>query len=521
MSKKSCIGIYFSDNFVNIVEQQDGKVFNFVKAPCVLDSIQDANGQTVVEETRIVNLIKSELLKNNIITRDVVLALLNKEVIVRFFDIPLVSQSEIESTVGFEIKKYIPFKLDKLVFDFQVKVDKKAKKINILFVGIKTETLDKYISVLEQAELKIVAIEPAFISTLRVLKLANKIDAKGASAVVDIHDHLDRGDITIVDNLYPRFSRDLNLNAPREGQDADEGPRKDMLPKLINEIKISLDYCRRRQAAARPLKINKLILLSVDDKNEWVEQLHSALEIPVTTVSIQKNISSQKEGFDLELSQAYGVSLRGVVGFPLNIDLFSRANLSAEEDDYSDEVSVMRRLNSQLDRNFLAGNIIVFFVLIFAVHLFGLRQSMVYNDKLKSLKINRRPVAALDVNAVSYDKLKEAEKDYAQKISVLSNLDKRRDYFAPKLSAIAALRPEGLWLTQIDYSQKANDRRELILSGLVYLRDEQKEFSAVNGFLTSLQKNSAFSGFSGISLLSMSRKKVRKYDLTGFRIRCR
>ena len=377
MLKKQQLGIHFSSNFINILEQQSLKVLNFSKLPCMLQEKKSGLSQTVVDEVKIVSLIKERLLDSNIISRDVVLTLPSNDLIVRFFEIPFVPRGEIASTVSFEVKRYIPFRLEELIYDFQTKHDRKTRKITVLFIAVKKEIINRHISILEQADLNILAIEPSFLSTLRVLKFIKAISAKELVVVVDVDFEAGLGDITVIENLYPRFSRDFNLIMP------DETPSHEtIITKLINEVRISLDYCRR-QFKSETLDIDRIVLLSAIDVAGHAETLNKELELLIVPVNIQDRIDIPGEDFGSGLIKAYGASLKDVVDFPLRIDLLKGVAPAPTEGGFELE-SIIKKIARGIDRELLVKNILIFCGIVFMGFLLGLREvNMAKNIHIK------------------------------------------------------------------------------------------------------------------------------------------
>lgn len=517
MAKKPQIGIYFSYSFVNIIEQHHGSIINAVKVPCILEDTKYGSSLPVGDELKIVDLINDTWSRSNISTRDVVLTILSRDLIIRFFEIPLVPHSEIESAIGFEAKKYMPFKLEELVFDFQAKIDKKSKKITVLFIAARREIIDKYISILEQTGLNIMAIEPVFLSTLRVLKSTNKIEAKVSVAIVDVNPQVGQGDITVIENLYPRFSHDLSLKI----QPATEAASKEtILSKLISEIRISLDYCRR-QFPSSPININKLLLLASDDVAAWAKDLNKELEMPVVSVNIRDNIGSTDKEFDLGLTKAYGASLRDAVTLPLTIDLFAKSAVRGAAKGAIEGEFTFKKIALDIDKVFLVKNVLVALGIVLIIYLLGLGRINLYKNKIDKIKKTREHLTVLqDVESVTFLGLKKIETEYNKKISNLEALNKKRIYFTSKLSAIAVLGQEGLWLNNISFKDEGG-LQKLSFNGLVYLDNEQKEFSAVHRFLSNFKKAEEFSNFGNISLVSLSHRTIEEYYLTDFKILCK
>ena len=166
------LGIYFGPQGISIVETKLKQPLNNIYIPKSEISPAELSEEKVPEEIKIITLLKNELIRLGIESKEATLILPGKDLIIRTFEMPILSQEELLSAVNFEAKKYLPFKIEELFSDCQWKLDKAAKKNLVLFVGIKKETLDRYLSILDEIGLKAKSIEYSAFSILRIAKLA-------------------------------------------------------------------------------------------------------------------------------------------------------------------------------------------------------------------------------------------------------------------------------------------------------------------------------------------------------------
>ncbi len=275
----SSLGIYFGPKIISLVESQGKKILNNMQ----LDASALSSGEfeeKVPDEIKIVALIKDELRRNKIQAKEVNVSLAGKDLIVRTFDMPLMPNSELNSAVFFESKKYLPFKAEDLVSDYQLKTDKLSKRNFVLFEAIKKESLDKYLSILNQLNIKINSIEYSALGILRFLKL-NGVSFKGTVAVVsaDLKED-DEFSFLVLDNDFPLFSRDVSLNsAISEEANIDASGNvnqdNDLLEKLKTEIRVSLDYYNRKLGSK---KIGKIFFVTSDRAQSGESAVNSRLE---------------------------------------------------------------------------------------------------------------------------------------------------------------------------------------------------------------------------------------------------
>lgn len=240
------LGIYFGTRLISIVETSGKRILNSIQINRATFSTGGLE-EKIPDELKIVTAITDGLEKNKVRAREANLCLSGKDMIIRTFEMPMLASSELPNAVNFEVKKYIPFKVTDLVSDYQTLPDRASRKNLILFVGIKRETLDKYLSILEQIKIKTVFIEYAAFSMIRLLPLVGQAN-KGIIGLLNACLQEDEEiNFTILLNGFPLFSRDINLSVEIEDLSKLEKARlSEILEKLKTEIRVSLDYYKRK-----------------------------------------------------------------------------------------------------------------------------------------------------------------------------------------------------------------------------------------------------------------------------------
>lgn len=93
-------------------------------------------------------------------TKDVSIALSGASVIVRFVQMPKMTDAELSSAIKFEAEKFIPFNINECAIDFKViKKDERDNKLNVLFVAAKKELIEEKIALIEEAGLSVKVID--------------------------------------------------------------------------------------------------------------------------------------------------------------------------------------------------------------------------------------------------------------------------------------------------------------------------------------------------------------------------
>ena len=276
--------------------------------------------EKVPDEIKVVALFKDELRRNNIEAKEATIAFSGKDLIIRTFEMPVMPPNELQGAVNFEAKKYIPFKVEDLVSDFQIKFDKANRRNLVLFMGIKKETLDKYLSILSQLNIKANALEYSAFSALRFLKLAGLND-KGIIGVISI-DFQEEAEInfTVLEDGFPLFSRDITLTTGPEGFAETEAIEPaTALEKLKTEVRVSLDYYRRKLSNK---EVKKIIFLANQDYRADLETFIKDIGLSAQFIDATK-YASKPMPFSLTFIKGYGSSLFKVIGTALKLNLLA------------------------------------------------------------------------------------------------------------------------------------------------------------------------------------------------------
>ncbi len=234
------------------------------------------------------------------------------------------TSSEVKGVVDFEARRYIPFKLEDLVYSYHATtvVEKKIRRIRILFIAIRKEILERYCSVLEQAGLRATFIEPASISLLRALTFKKQIQRQQRIAIIQTNQR--EGTITIVDQGIPQFVRDFQLVTSLPAAPDPDGAS--INTRLLNEIRISLDYYRRLHSMG---EIDKLLFIFANDMHDLAEALGKSLGVATVSLATRSLLNLDEE-VNPGVLNAFGVGLRHAVSLPVTINL-SRIQVKSQE----------------------------------------------------------------------------------------------------------------------------------------------------------------------------------------------
>lgn len=506
------LGIYFGPQVISVIEARNRQLINNIQISQALISPKVLSEEKVPEEVKMTTLLKDELRKNKVEARDVTVSLSGKDLIVRTFEMPIMPRQELDNAVIFEVKKYIPFKTEDLILDFQWQLDKTIQRNRILFVGIKKEALDKYIYILRESGLRINSIEYSAFSVLRLLKLAG-IKEKGIIAIIDIDFAKDdEANFAVLENGFPLFSRDITFaGGYEEAARREEEQSGRIADKLKREIHISLDYYDRKFPGKN---ISRIFFVANPDYRTDLEGFIKESGLGAQFIDVNKYIG-RPIPFSLAFVKGYASAL-SQISTKIKINLFSAKErtlkkISAERTPLALSVKLIKSHSIAI----MAGLFICIAVIMLGVY--RLLPSQIGLE----IMMNMRPTVSTVSADLSYEKLAAINSTYKTKVEAMDNIIRKRFYLTPQLDALPRIMPKGIWLVNLSFEKK-EERAELVLEGMAYLGDNEKESGLVNSFLSRLRQTPAFAKyFKQISLVSKGYSQRKKISITTFRISCR
>ena len=505
------LGVYFGTNSIGLAEVSKKKLVNSVVIPQASMFAGDFE-EKVPTDVKIIALIKDAMRTNHINVDHGTICISGQDLIIRTFEIPRLPSNELQSAINFEAKKYIPFKLEDLVYNFQVESDAKNKLNTILFVGIKKEILEKYISISRQLNIKVNAIEYSAFSLLRFLKLCGARDnGVIASLCFDLNND-DEINFMVSENGFPFFSRDIILSTGLTELDAPSAnDQMKKYDKLKNEIRVSQDYYRRKF----PDKgIKTLYVLSGQDLREDLKNFFANAGISAKFVDTSR-ILGKSIAYSSILAKSFGTVLFKDLALKVKINLFNIRQKSDSAKGKEDVFAFLEGVKVDFRVIFLG-------ILICAATFgYGIYRMQPLREELNVIKEKRPKVASASEGEDSAF-LVARDKNLKKKLNNLDSLIKDQLYATYFLDIIPRALPEGAWLTKFTSTRKEDGRPEVMIEGEAYLGDSDKEFEAVNTFLSNLKANQFFSkNFKEITITSVDRRLVLDKSVAVFSIACK
>lgn len=512
----SSLGIYFGPKVISVVETSGKKLV--VNTQLLQSTVATGElGEKVPTELKtieIVALFKDELRRNKINAKEATLSLCGKDLIIRNFDIPVLPREELGSAITFEAKKYIPFKMEELVSDYQLEFDKVNKRNQVLFMGIKKETLERYFTITSELGIKVRSIEYSAFSLIRALGLSG-ISNKGIVGIVcaDLKGE-DEVNFTVLENGFPVFSRDINLaGGPDEfsrGVESDVGMA---MEKLKTEIRVSLDYYHRKFPAK---SIQKLFLISNPENRSELEASVMDTGLSAQFLDLSKYFGKPVQ-FDSNFVKGFTTSLAPAIRSDIKLNLLAARARKQVGPAKAGQIDVAT-LFKGFKINPLA--VVLGVAICAGVIIYGQTQTNPLKEELAQVISKQVKVASVSPGA-TFDQMLTVDTIFKTRLSYLDGLVKKQLYLTQPLDVIPRVIPDGVWLTNFTF-KKDKDSGDLQLKGLADMGDGEKEFEAVNKFIASLKENPSFTKyFTNIKLLVLDRAEGEgAVNMTTFSISC-
>lgn len=509
------LGIYFGIKDIILVETSGKKIVNNIRLPHPSLAMAELE-EKVPADIKLMAMLKDAFRTNRISAEEAFFCLSGQDLVIRTFEIPLLPQNELKGAVNFEAKKYIPFKLEELDYDFQVLFNKKDKTSLVLFVGIKKEVLANYASIAKQLNLKVGMLEYSAFSILRFVKLAGLSDAGVIATLCFDLNNGDEANFTVFENGFSLFSRDFVFAGEPGGfEQTVETDLAEKQKKVKNEIKVSLDYYNRKFPER---KIKDIYVISNKESHADLGSLFTESLIPFKIVEAQKVLGKGID-FSSAVVKSFAASLSKIIPIKIKINLIgARLKAAKAVIQMGQPISLAKLLEGvKIDFKFIILGIII----CAAVFGYGFIRIQPLQKELDEIKSKRVKISS-SIASNSLEDLSALSSQYREKVRILDNLVKNQMYATYPLDAVPQALPSGVWLESFTLVQNKGSSIELSLKGEVYLDDNDKEFEAVSIFVANLKKDPEFSKyFKEINISSIDQKSIEKKSVTVFSIICK
>lgn len=534
---RATVGLSIRANWVEVLEVQRGfqrkiQVTKFGRFPVASP-----------ERAKVVAAIQGALAAAHIKTREVVLAIPTQEVILRYFTLPLIPKSEWNGAIQFEARKYVPFKLDELVWDFHVTERKAQRQLDVIFVAARKEVFLEYMALLQEAGLKAVAVEAASFGLGRALTYGNPALRNTTFTAIDVCG--DTAHVALIHHGVPQVARDVFLvgqgelgpleqlmhplattPAPVAAQPSDTpepavAPSDESIPvppvtteldqqfaSLVSELRLSLDYFAREFPGQ---EVRQVVLCGEEVVGQWRDGLSQELKLRVELA--HGHAVDRAKTLPLAWTLALGLALHesGAPG--------PRVNFMQHE---SQTVPLVGRahVRTAVWRPALIEAVLVCAALIATYCVQHAKVSRASTELRQVQQARARialPVAVSDPQGL-YDLRQRVE----DRLSLLQATVGSTLYLTPKLAALPRLLPDVIWLENLLFRSSAAGTESGLsgmMRGICLAGDKARDIGLVNQLTEQLRGAPEFvAGFLNIQLTSVGSARVQESDVTSFEV---
>ena len=431
----------------------------------------------------------------------------SESVVIRCFQMPAIPAHERRMAIAFEAKKYLPFKLEELVTDYQVVIRRSDPTLmRVMFFGVKKSLVAVYTSLFQYCKLLPYCMEPAPISLMRLVRQNGQLPAGQVVALLSMEHDAATISIARDDLLY--LSRNVTILSSPGNPDQ---PSPELLEALLNETRVSIDYYRRRFLGEPAVK--KIILFGSVEDPKKIQELFKNLELPVELGDPFKKVGEAKAAPG-GLSVAVGLALRGLDNRTRGINLLLSGQHYASP----------KLLKPLIFQAVAATVALVIWYSASASDLGSLEQKM---DSLRSQQVKIENVQP----DLELDKLRELRNQSIREKNSLTALAGVKTRPSSLLVELARTMPEETWLqyamlrnlTKLDPNKPMAPEQHTVLRlvGNAFANNRKTELEKINRFLAVLQENPVFkTTFSRFSLDSAQRGSFQREEVTEFRLTC-
>jgi len=439
--------------------------------------------------------------------------------IVRYFQMPKLPPHDRPTAIRFEAKKYLPFKLEELLSDFQVVIAKQDPNVmRVMFYAAKKDLIGQYLQTLREAGVTPRSIETSLSSLTRALRRTRQLEPGKTAALVFI-DH-DMASIAIVRDELVYLARNVTM-LPAEvggGGVAESGapaaataesPAATLYTALLNEASVSVDYYRRR-FASEPA-VTKVLVSGQGIPAPWLTELAGALELPVEPVEVGRGLPNGDQ-LTGNVAVAFGLALRGLESGSVPINL-----LPAELKPKAKNILPVVGLE--------AGAMVMLLILLYHV-----KSQPLHTLTAQVEALRQQPAAAalgLSSADLTVDRLQQLQRQRTAELRFLKSFVDAKVPLAEILQALAEVTPMEIWLHHTTYTNNliapeggaVKSEPGLLINGAAYHKEAPKGVEVVNQFVDAVNGRKPLSHLFGtFTLTTAQRNTLHQVDITSFEL---
>lgn len=531
-------GLVIRAGEVELLAMKGKSITNRVRVP--LEGKDDQSLVQAIQKALGAVALKSKRLAVSISTQ---------EVLFRFFTIPIVPKGEWDAAVQFEARKYIPFKMDTLVWDYRVRPSDAPNRLDVVFAAIQRDAFERIQTVLTAAGVQATLIEPRSLSLARLVD-SGKSQSPSNEFVCLVDVEQDTAHLAIVKNGLPYLTRDLNLlmhvelpaapdaaapqatpvegTLPNPQPDVVESATDRRAERLLTELSVSMDFFMREYPSTT---IPRVILIGEETRiGPWcrslADQLHRAVELGHALLGAQV-----QDTIPLSFASAVGLLRAAQEPGTASLDFLKRTtvksgSVNVQQRAHALSTAAVSEFSASLrNPKALTVGAVAAGVLLAVFWVAGGQQLSTARMRLNQSK-RSQPAIGWGLEAMDETQLQDLQSRAQVQAALLKAIMDQRVSVAAKLDALVRSMPDGVWLTRLSFDNALDgdgrSRARLVIGGACYLREASEELTAIQQFEQQVKRNPKFfSGFVAAQLNQNSAEDpISQHGYRTFELSC-
>ncbi len=495
MAEKKRVGLYIGLNSIGVIALEGKNLLSLSKIE--QSASEDAGAEVTNEDIRWEAFINKALREIGVDVGKVYISIADKDFIFRSLELPMMKRREIESSLEYEIEKYIPFKMEELEWDFEFVRLPQEHKINLSFVGIRENNLRRVRDVFSRLNIEIASIEPSCMSLARAIKSLKQYAKMRDYAVLDLTGS--ESYLTFFQHDLPVFNRYLVTPVKAAGIE---------LNRFNESVDLSFQYFKRE---FKSYKLEKCIIVADVVEEPMVALLKESLQTEVDAITAHD--LTGRNNATVEAAKALGTAQRGL--YPSSFDPVFKKVVSAVAGVTPAAVRIPAL------RIWVHGTLLVvgllgsLFLSIFMGNEVSVRK-IEFSKEEKSIGIPQ-PLQPYASWAERSEKTDQREKEIVVLQGFITSF-KGYSVFFHQVSLRGVL-PEGVWFHRLILRPMGQETQEVSINGYVYRDDDYEERLGLDELVLNLKQNKLLQEyFTSVDLDYSRRLEQRGYPLTEFSI---
>lgn len=273
----------------------------------------------IIDREQVITAIKNLIEMERIKTKEVVISLSGREVMVKRVRVPYRSEEDLKADIYWSIDKYISFNLEEVNLDFEITKPTLDGETELLLVAAKKEQIEEYTNLIWEAGLKPVAVDIDLFAAENSYEINYGISNNQTIAFIDIGSSITN--VSVIQGDQTLFAEDIiggcndltaaitqkyevtfyEAEALKMGVSVQGLYPNQLVPFMLPVIKGLIRRIKESLDPFYPLGLGKIIFSGGGAKLEGLDCILSQeLSLPVEVANPFKNIAYDIKQFDPE-----------------------------------------------------------------------------------------------------------------------------------------------------------------------------------------------------------------------------